>query len=189
MANGGIYKTDEGRGAPQVEIVPSSRRPKGSHLPHRHGHENGPEVAQVGGPQLGHDAGIQQHQAQRAAGGRRGPHQRVMGLHPRRLRLWTPGKTVGTLHQDVPGVEVRMDEVVHEYLEGDQRYSRQSHPSPPHHHQAMCKKASKVTGSAQGLSTRQRGVHLIKAHCLCHAFRICTGIGQVDIIKRKIISG
>lgn len=113
---------------------------------------------------------------QRAGG--HGHHQRVADIHLLQRCLSTLGKTVGALDQDVPRVEVCMDKVVHKYLEGDRRYSRQRQPSPPQRRQTICRKASKATVSDQGLSTM---AEYTKPHCSCHAFRSCPGTGQVHI--------
>lgn len=91
---------------------PSAVPGEGPHLSLHHSSEHGTEVLQVGSLQLGHDARVQQHQAQ---GVQRRPqlqHQRVTHIHCCHLLRARPA-----LDQDVPGVQVGVHEVVDKDLE------------------------------------------------------------------------
>lgn len=94
---------------------------KGSSFPDyltkHHGGKNSLEVGQVMVAELRYDAGVQQHELQRASIGSDTDHHRVPqvcegGFTTGPLRDASTDSGPGTLDQNVPGMEIPMDKVI-----------------------------------------------------------------------------
>jgi len=96
------------------------------HLMQHHSREHGPEVGEIVVAELGHDAGVQQHQLERTPVRPEADHHRVPQVGEGGLTGGLPrctgtvggaGKRSPTVDQNVPGVEISVDKVVHKHLE------------------------------------------------------------------------